>query len=76
MSQNVITLHIAGMTCAHCVASITEELHEVTGVSNVAVELNEHGTSIATVTTSAPVEDSALAAAVNEAGYTLVTDSA
>ncbi|MFJ6415286.1 heavy-metal-associated domain-containing protein [Paeniglutamicibacter sp. NPDC091659] len=75
MSQN-ITLKIDGMTCGHCVASVTEELNEVPGVSNVEVFLSAGGTSTATITTSAPVENSVLEAAVTEAGYTLVSASA
>ncbi len=39
MSNN-ITLKIDGMTCGHCVASVTEELNEVPGVSNVEVFLS------------------------------------
>ncbi len=76
MSQSSITLKIDGMTCGHCVASVTEELNEVPGVSNVEVFLSAGGTSTATVTTSAPVENSVLEAAVTEAGYTLVSASA
>jgi len=73
---NSITLKIDGMTCGHCVASVTEELLEVPGVSNVEIDLAAGGTSTATVTTSAPVEDSVLQAAVMEAGYTPVSVSA
>ena len=58
MSQNTITLKIDGMTCGHCVSSVTEELNGVPGVSNVEVFLSAGGTSTATVTTNAPVENS------------------
>ncbi|MGO3146630.1 MAG: heavy-metal-associated domain-containing protein [Leucobacter sp.] len=76
MNQNDITLQINGMTCGHCVSSVTEELSEVAGVSNVTIDLNVGGASVATVTTTAPVEASALEAAVAEAGYTLATSDA
>lgn len=76
MNQNDITLKINGMTCGHCVSSVTEELSEVPGVSNVTVDLNVGGASVATVTTTAPVETSALEAAVAEAGYTLAASDA
>ena len=33
------TYTVTGMTCAHCVASVTEEVSEVPGVEDVAVEL-------------------------------------
>ena len=57
MTQNHITLKIDGMTCGHCVASVTEELREVDGVTDVDVILAAGGTSTATVTTSAPVRE-------------------
>jgi len=68
-----VTLQISGMTCDHCVSSVAEELAEVAGVSGVEVALVAGGTSTATVTATAPVESSALEAAVSEAGYTLVS---
>ena len=76
MSENTITLNITGMTCAHCVSSVTEELRDVAGVSNVSVELNVGGASVATVTTTAPIEPVVLEAAVEEAGYTLTSNEA
>lgn len=72
MSNN-ITLKIDGMTCGHCVASVTEELNGVPGVSNVEVILSAGGTSTATLTANAPLENDVLEAAVTEAGYTLVS---
>lgn len=30
------TYTVTGMTCAHCVASVTEELGEIAGVTDVA----------------------------------------
>lgn len=76
MNQNIITLKIDGMTCGHCVSSVTEELNEVPGVSNIEIVLAAGGTSTATVTTNSAVENSVLEAAVTEAGYTLVSASA
>lgn len=76
MSENTITLNITGMTCAHCVSSVTEELGEIAGVSHVSVDLNVGGASVATVTTTAPVEPAALEAAVEEAGYKLAVSDA
>ena len=72
-AQSDVTLQIDGMTCGHCVSSVTEELSEIPGVSGVEVSLVAGGTSTATVTTTSPVEGSALEAAVSEAGYTLVS---
>ncbi|MET0872178.1 MAG: heavy-metal-associated domain-containing protein [Paeniglutamicibacter terrestris] len=76
VTQNHITLKIDGMTCGHCVASVTEELREITGVAEVEVFLSAGGTSTAEITTIAPVEKETLAQAVQEAGYTLVSASA
>ena len=59
---------VTGMTCGHCVASVTEEVQEVPGVQDVDVVLE---TGSLTVTSSQPVDDSAVRAAVEEAGYQL-----
>ena len=66
MSQQVFT--VTGMTCAHCVASVTEEVSEITGVENVDIDL---ATGSVTITSSTPLEDDAVRAAVEEAGYAL-----
>ena len=63
------TWHVTGMTCGHCVASVTEELSELDGVEDVAVVLE---TGAVTVTSSAPLDRDAVQAAVTEAGYALV----
>ena len=62
------TYTVTGMTCGHCVASVTEEITELTGVEHVDVVL-ESGQ--VTVTSSQPLEPSAVQAAVEEAGYAL-----
>jgi copper chaperone len=59
---------VSGMTCAHCVSSVTEEVQEIPGVQNVEVVLD---TGALTVTSSGPVNDDAVRAAVEEAGYRL-----
>jgi copper chaperone CopZ len=62
------TFSVTGMTCGHCVHAVTSELKEIPGVTDVAVELVAGGTSTVTVDSTAPVEDSAVAAALDEAG--------
>jgi copper chaperone CopZ len=62
------TWTVSGMTCGHCVASVTEELLEVDGVEAVDVELD---TGLVTVTSAGPLERDAVAEAVDEAGYAL-----
>ncbi|KPI06878.1 Heavy metal transport/detoxification protein [Actinobacteria bacterium OK074] len=61
------TYDVTGMTCAHCAASIKEEVSEVPGVHEVVVDLatntvTVHGTDL---------DDAALRAAVVEAGFTV-----
>ncbi len=60
------TYTVTGMTCGHCVASVTEEITELDGVENVDVVL-ESGQ--VTVTSSQPLDPAAVSAAVEEAGY-------
>lgn len=70
--DRTVELSVNGMTCSHCVASVTEELKEVPGVDNVDVILNSGATSKVTVLTDTGVDDDALRAAVDEAGFELV----
>ncbi|MCX6396356.1 MAG: cation transporter [Propionibacteriales bacterium] len=56
------------MTCGHCVASVTEEISEIPGVTGVTVVLD---TGLVTVTSDEPLDDAAVGAAVVEAGYAL-----
>ena len=67
---------VAGMTCGHCVSSVTEELSELDGVNAVEVELNVGGASRVQVSASAPLDVEKVRAAVSEAGYELVGASA
>jgi len=62
------TYTVTGMTCGHCVASVTEEVQEIGGVENVDVVLE---TGSLTVTSAEPIDDAAVRAAVEEAGYQL-----
>lgn len=63
---------VAGMTCSHCVQSVTEEVSSIEGVSDVRVELHAGGVSRVTVSSVAPVDPAKVRAAVEEAGYSLV----
>jgi copper chaperone len=62
------TYTVAGMTCGHCVAAVTAEVAQVPGVTGVAVDL---ASGRLTVTSGTPVDDDAVRAAVDEAGYAL-----
>jgi copper chaperone len=59
---------VAGMTCGHCVASVTEEVQEIPGVTDVRVDL---ASGSLTITSTRPVGEGAVRAAVDEAGYQL-----
>lgn len=63
---------VNGMTCQHCVASITEELSELPGVTGVTVELNVGSASRVRVTSELPLHRDEVSSAISEAGYTLV----
>ena len=62
------TYTVDGMTCGHCVSAVTEEVSKVSGLSDVTVDL---ATKTLTVTGD-PIDDSAVRAAVDEAGYAVV----
>ncbi|SDN26434.1 copper ion binding protein [Lentzea albidocapillata subsp. violacea] len=63
------TYTVTGMTCGHCVSSVTEEISRIGGVQKVDVEL---ASGKVTVTSDQPVTQDDVRAAVTEAGYTLV----
>jgi len=67
-SPNTYKLVVTGMTCQHCVMSVTEEVQEIPGVTDVQVDLASGGV---TITSDQPVSDAAVKAAVEEAGYQL-----
>ena len=60
---------VVGMTCGHCVSSVSEEIRALPTVSEVVVVLD---TGTLTVTSEHPLEHAAVAAAVEEAGCQLV----
>ena len=63
------TFTVKGMTCGHCVRSVTEEVSEVAGVRGVEVDL---ASGRVTVSSEQPVDDAAVRAAVAQAGYQVV----
>ncbi len=36
----MVSVRVKGMSCEHCVSSVTKALEEVEGISNVSVDLN------------------------------------
>lgn len=69
--SNTTTFGVKGMTCGHCVASVTDELKALPGVQDVSVDLNAGATSTVTVVSAESLDDDAIRAAVDEAGYEL-----
>lgn len=64
--MSTATYTVVGMTCGHCTNSVTEEVAQLPGVTEVNVEL---ATGELTVTSDDGIEDAAVRAAVEEAGY-------
>jgi copper chaperone len=62
------TYTVVGMTCAHCVRAVTEEIGAIDGVTDVAVDLPSGAVA---VTSDRPLDDERVRAAVDEAGYDL-----
>ena len=64
------TYTVSGMTCQHCVRSVSEEISAIGGVTDVVVDLPA-GT--VTVASRLPLDDGRVRAAVEEAGYELTS---
>lgn len=64
------TYTVRGMTCDHCARSVTEEIGKIDEVEQVSVDLP---TGAVTVSSNGSVDTAAVRAAVDEAGYELVS---
>jgi copper chaperone len=64
------TYTVKGMTCDHCVRAVTEEIGKLAGVTGVDVDL---ASGRVTVAGGGTVDDAAVRAAVEEAGYEVAT---
>jgi copper chaperone len=60
-----ITYTVAGMHCGHCKAAVEQEVGQVPGVESVEADLD----SKLVVVRGEGLEDTALRAAIDEAGY-------
>ena len=63
------TYSVPEISCSHCVEAITGEVTKLAGVTDVTVDLASKTVAV----TGDAVDDAAVAAAVDEAGYTVVT---
>ena len=59
---------VTGMSCEHCANAVTSELRGLDGVSAVTVDLVPNGLSLVTVTSTGPLADDTVVAALDEAG--------
>jgi len=66
--SSTATFTVSGMTCEHCVASVSDEVLAIAGVTGVDVDLPS---GRLTVTSDQPLSEDAVASAVDEAGYRL-----
>lgn len=64
--MSTATYTVSGMTCEHCVKSVTEEVTKIDGVTAVDVDL---ATGMVTVESDREVSSEAFAAAIDEAGF-------
>ena len=60
------TVTVLGMTCDHCVKSVSEELLKIDGVTEVKVDLE---TGNVDISTNSQIPQLAITAAISEAGY-------
>jgi copper chaperone CopZ len=65
MTETTITYSVPGIHCAHCERAIREEVAAVAGVQSVDVDLD---TKLVTIV-ARPLDDAAVRAAIEEAGY-------
>ncbi|MEU8584245.1 heavy-metal-associated domain-containing protein [Streptomyces abikoensis] len=59
---------VTGMTCGHCEGSVSQEVSAMAGVTSVKAVA---ATGLVTVVSAGPLDDEAVRAAVDEAGYEL-----
>ncbi|MEU0164152.1 heavy-metal-associated domain-containing protein [Streptomyces iakyrus] len=60
---------VSGMTCGHCEGAVSQEISALDGVTAVTAVAK---TGEVTVSSAAPLDEEAVRAAVDEAGYELV----
>ncbi len=68
--SEISTWQVGGMTCAHCVTSVQEEVGELAGVESVEVTLE---TGAVTVISASALDRADVSAAVADAGYELLS---
>jgi len=67
--MSVSEYQVTGMTCGHCEMSVREEIGQISGVDDIQVSAQ---TGRLVVTAADDLDDAAVIAAVDEAGYAAV----
>lgn len=67
MDTQTIDYRVTGMTCGHCERSVRDEVGQIPGVDEIRVSAQ---TGMLSVDATGALDDSAVLAAVEEAGYT------
>lgn len=67
MSEAVYS--VSGMTCGHCESAVSKEVTSIPGVTSATAVASS---GLLTVASEQPLDDEAVRAAVDEAGYELV----
>lgn len=61
------TYTVHGMTCGHCVASVTAEVSKIDAIDDVQVDLASGTVRVS----GTEIDDAAVREAIDEAGYTV-----
>jgi len=67
-----IDFTVTGLTCNHCVMTVSRAVALVPGVTGVSIDLVANGESTLHVESADPIDPDALGTAVHDAGYELV----
>ncbi|WP_432055468.1 heavy-metal-associated domain-containing protein [Streptomyces sp. bgisy022] len=63
------TYKVSGMSCGHCEGAVSGEISKIEGVGSVRATASS---GEVTVTSAAPLDEEAVRAAVDEAGFELI----
>ena len=64
------TIKVKGMSCQHCVASVTKALSEIEGITDVQVDLDK---GEATFSEQSPVAEQSIKDAITKIGFEVVS---
>lgn len=67
--SEIVTYRVPGVSCEHCRSAIEGEVSQVAGVETVAVDLEAKTVTV----TAEPLDEQAIVAAIDEAGYDVLT---